>query len=525
MSSRWSKVLRQGQTQTIPAKGAIRMRRLIIAAASLAFSTLPGGAAGPDQQSLALNAKLQSFATALAQVTDQTTTNAALIAAAGLADIAHSAAFAGPRTSRDWVPHATQAIAGQRLNMRLALTMLSQAYGADGNFDVMNAQPTPDRDALVIRSGDLTLADLRGLLRGTQLQPVSASGPLVLQVPLVIWAGATLRLGRDEELRLSRPDGAFVVNFGHLDVQGGTISSVGDPVTASPHFVPFVTTADGGSVQMQQGHVSGLGFGSTLKFSGFSIMEGSLHQAIEASWVENSQFDNLTSVSISAANDVMMRGNRFRDMRGPALVVSRSLHAAILANVFSGTMPTNAIIAEDGASNATIAGNIVIGGSRTGIVVRNSSTGATVSDNIVWRRDGGGITLSNSDCGVISANLVLDNSQKGIEVRSTQEVAVRDNLVLSNHSAGVWVSAQTDAAQTTLQGNVLAENGAGVAGAVGGQILMDGNSFANQFPQFLSGDLALLSGEIARDLTGQHRFVLMAAGTKAQAPKASACAD
>jgi mannuronan 5-epimerase len=475
-----------------------------------------------NQPSLASAALLKSLALSLNE--GPTATAIDMITSAGLAENVHLADH-GAKAPPAWAIRPTGMPEAQAMNLRLALTMLTQAYGADDVSDVLDAQPSPNRSALVVRKGTATLADLRRLLRETRLQQVTETGPLTLTVPLVIWSGAAVHLEKGEVLHLSRPDGAFLMNFGLLQLDDVEIAGVGDTNVESPVYVPFVTTADGGVVQASGARFAGLGFGRTQKFSGVAIMQGTIRSPRQASWIEDSTFDSVMTVSISMARDVMLRGNHFSNMRGAALKVSRSIGARILLNIFSGRMRTNAIVVEDGSTDAVVAGNVVLGGKRSGIVVRADSTGATVAHNIVWHRIGGGIALISSDCGVVAGNMVIGNGQKGIEVRSSRDAAVTGNAILDNHSAGLWVSAQDVAAITFVRGNLLAENGAGVSAAGGAAILMEGNDFSRQFQQFLSGDLATQTTHMALDMRGKEAIVLTAGGPLVPTKLVAACDD
>jgi poly(beta-D-mannuronate) C5 epimerase len=414
------------------------------------------------------------------------------------------------------------------MNMRLALTMLSQTYGVEDNYRVMNAQTEPNGDALVLRDGRADLARLRLLLSEAGLPHDGAGQRLRLRVPLVIWDGALLDLGPGDVLELSRPDGAFVMNFGHLRMQGGTIAAEGDPNAISRSFRPFVTTADSGTLAVRGATFTGLGFGETLKFTGFSVMRSLLRAPDAPAWIEGSLFQDLLTLAVSSDNGALISGNQFRDMRGAALVLERTRDAAVLSNLFSGAMPTNAIRLQDGSVFGLIAGNVVLGGERSGIFVRDGSHHAVIASNVVWHRDGGGISLAQSDCGRISGNLVLDNDQKGIEVRRSKDVAVTDNTILSNHSAGIWVSEQGNGSQTLLMGNLLAFNGAGLAAAGGERLVMQDNDFSGQYLQFLGGDIAAQTPHVARNMRGEVPMVLTAAGrfdAEADAAAATACAE
>ena len=506
-------------------------RWLISAIAFLTFGALPIGAMSegvatelsgdvPDQVALDLIAQLEQLKTLLTTPAMDLQPNAALIQSAALSDIVRSTNFS--TTSEGPRPATARPVELTRFNMRLALTPLAQAFGADDNSVVIAAQTTPDGTALVIKSGDASFADLRAAIGAT------APGALTLTQPLIIMDGASLTLNATEVVTLSRPDGAFMVNFGHLEMRGGTIAVTGDANPLSRVFNPFVTTVGAGTLNIQSGHFIGLGFGDTLKFSGFSVMRSVLQIPDRASRIENAEFTGIISVSISGDTDLLLRGNRFHDMRGPSLILSRTKDARVLSNLFYGVMPTNAIRLESGSSKGLIAGNIVLGGERAGIVVRSDSPDATVSHNIVWNRDGGGIVLVTADCARVYENLLIGNQQKGIEVRDSLSTILRQNTIFSNESAGIWVSDQPDGAKTEITDNTVSFNGAGLAGANTALLLMDGNDFSNQYQQFLSGDLALLTPDVARDMRGVAPFVLASGGPYAaqiQTPEAATLND
>ena len=500
-------------------RGLLRgLRRwLATAAAVLAFSAAH---ASPDVQAQDLTTRLMALQTTLKDPASASLSGTALIATTGLKPLLATPIATGIRPLGAQPNYAP--LASDLLNMRLGLTMISQAYGADDNIWVIAAQPAPDGNALVIRSGNATLSDLGHMLTANHLQSVGP-GPLTLKVPLIIWQGAGLRLGPGEVLHLSRADGAFIVNFGTLDLQGATIDSTGVAPAASPNFVPFVTTADNGTFTLKAAHLAGLGFGNTMKYAGFSVMGNVLRTVQRPSRVDDSSFDNLMTVAISAAHNVTLQGNHFHNMRGPGLVISRSRDAHVLANLFSGSMVTNAIRLESGSTHGQIAGNVVLSGDRAGIVVRDRATDAQVTGNLIWHRKGSGITLAKTDCSTISGNIIVDNAQKGIEVRFAQGVQVTQNTLLNNHNAGVWISAQAPGAATYLTQNLLVANGSGLAAANGADIHLDGNDFTRQFPQFLSGDLTPQSQEIAQNLKGATPFILSAAGRRDADAAASPC--
>jgi poly(beta-D-mannuronate) C5 epimerase len=453
----------------------------------------------PNQDSLDLQARLSTLEQFARDPSRDLISVPALIDAAGLGPRI-SAVSTGAAALVDRPPSAHTPTIGQ-MQVRLALTPLVQAYGAIGNTAVLVAQTDPALLATVIESGDVSIAALRDHLG-------AGPGPLRLTRPLVIMAGAALVLGQGETLELSRADGAFIINFGHLQLHGGTIAATSEESPSARSFRPFVTTVNTGTVDLRGATLRDLGFGSSPKFAGFSILRSVLQGPDRSSRIEGARFERLGSVAITGETGILIRANRFVDMQNAALTLQRTTGAQVLYNLFWGDMRTNAIRLEAGSEDGLIAGNVILGGDRAGIVVRGETRDAILAGNIVWDRDGGGIALSDADCSIVHDNLVIANDQKGIEVRASDSVRLHRNIVLSNHSAGLWVSAQDTTAHVLLSENRVAYNGAGLAGANTANILMAGNDFSRQYQQFLSGDLALLTPVVARDMHGSQPFIL-----------------
>lgn len=468
--------------------------------------------ASPDDPTFQLRANLQVLEQSLDDQATGTLFPAALIAQAGLQkyiELDTTTGFLPPAMPAEM---SAKPINAQPMDVRLGLTMLTQSFGAKENKAVLDAQGEPGRQVLTLLGGSATLADIRQLLQSTGLQFAQGQETLTLDVPLVIWSGAELHLLPGDTLLLNRASGAFVLNFGHVTVDRATIASTGDENPHNTQFRPFITTSGGGSIQLDQARILGLGFGHTSKFSGFSVVRNALLTPAFPTRISDSLFVDIIGIATSGTSDVVIQGNVFRDMRGSAIAMTQSRHARVLSNLFSGALPTNAIRIERGSIDAIVAGNVILGGTRAGIVVRHDSHQSQIMRNIVWRRDGGGITLAGSKCSRVVMNLVMDNGQKGIEVRNSQDSVVEANWIRSNHSAGVWISAQPADARTFLNHNVLSENGSGIASATGGDIILQGNDFTAQFPQFLSGDLARQSRHIAQNIFDPEPFLMTATG-------------
>lgn len=498
------------------------MRRLLAAVACVILCGAPVQAR-QDAQSDVIRALLRPLQARL-EVEDGFSAQA-LIQQAGLA-----AYVTPPKEAMTFVqpvvaPLNTAPPTGQRLDLRLVLTMIAQSYGSEDTYGVMAAQGGAEKKALVLQSGRATLADIARLLAEAGLQQAAVGAGLRLDVPLIIWSGATLEMGPGDTLTLNRETGAFVANFGHLNMDGAEIAGTGGPNPVSASYQPFVITADGGTVRVHGSRIANMGFGPTLTFAGFSVMRGVLHSADRQNVISGTRIENLVSLTTNGAADIVIEGNRFRDMRGASLIVHRTLAATVRGNIFTGKMPTNAIRLIEGSAGGVVQGNVILGGKHAGILVGNGSTGARIANNIIWKRDGTGISMLRTDCSTVSGNYVVDNRQKGIEVRVSLDTKVQRNTVLSNHNAGIWVAGQPSGAQTWLDSNVLAANDAGIAGAIGESIHLAGNDFSNQFPQFLSGDLTAQFRAVAVDLHGKGPIELTAANSVKHQPISADCSE
>lgn len=397
---------------------------------------------------------------------------------------------------------------------RYALAAMSQIYGGSGNKLVLEAGRPGNHEAIEITSGDLTLSDLRDRLTARHLGRDPDTGASVLRVPLVIGRNAKLRLADGDKLYLSQSDGAFLVNFGRLEVVGGEISADHDHDLEAQEFSPFVVSVGSGTVRLSDATFRRLGFGYTAKFAGFSILSHPTMAPTDRNLIERSRFEDIVTVALVGIRHAEINGNRFFEMRRNPLLIAQSPDSLIQANLFSGDSPTNAVRVANGSSNSIVRRNVVLEGSRAGLLVTAGSDNVEISHNLIWRRNGGGVKLNNVRCGLVEENLILDDKQKGVEIRSSESSVVQDNRIIGNANAGVWVSANEPQNLTYVVGNLIRENGSGLSGASGGRIAMQKNDLRNQFPRFLDGDITWQFREIIDDLRGERPIILDSGGAR-----------
>lgn len=384
-------------------------------------------------------------------------------------------------------------------NFRLMLATLAQSHTGVNNLSVITAQGDRGPTAVSIRSGTVSLADVQAFSARAGFAPM-IDGTLV--APVVLWPEATLVLRPGERLSLARDAGAFLLSMGRIEIEGAVIEAVGPENPHEESFAPFITVLGGGSLIMERATVRGLGFGRTNKFAGVTVAGNPLMQAEQEVVIRDTLFDDVKVVSISGAADAQITGNTFQNARSNALNISGALRTQVRENLFRGLSPTNAIRVELGSDHTRIAENIFLAGDRVAILINGASNHVEVEDNVIWQRNGAGIKFLNTRCGRATGNMLIDNQQKGIEVRKSDGIVVEDNLFAGNRSAGIWVSAQAEGAQTKVRDNTFVGNGAGLSAATGAEIWVAQNNFKRQLPKLLDGDIAQLATAVVRNLEG-----------------------
>ncbi|MEM9970530.1 MAG: right-handed parallel beta-helix repeat-containing protein, partial [Pseudomonadota bacterium] len=406
----------------------------------------------------------------------------------------------GPKATLGWI------------DSRLALAPIHHVYGADGAGPIRSAMGDYGTEAVLITGGVATLKQLRDGLTNRQWRYDLAEDRHTLRVPLVVGEDATLRLTDGEYLALSRKDGAFILGLGKLEIVGARVHGTEEESPRHHRFRPFVTAL--GGAYIADAWFADLGYGFSVKYSGLSLISHPTFGQTERTVVRNSRFDRLVTLSVVGIASPEIEGNRFFSMARNALLVSRSANARVSGNLFSGPSPTNAVRVLHGSDGARLTGNVVLEGARAGLLVSDGSDDARMRGNLIWRRDGGGLKLSGVRCGVVERNLVLDDKQKGVEVRDSRDAVVRDNHIIGNRNAGVWLSAMAPDAVTVVEDNVIRENGSGLATAQGGEVALNGNDLTDQYPRFLDGELTHQFRALMGNLNGGTPLVMSALGTR-----------
>ncbi|MAQ84154.1 MAG: hypothetical protein CMH12_13085 [Maritimibacter sp.] len=389
------------------------------------------------------------------------------------------------------------------IDVRVTLLQMSQSAGANGQLMVLRAQHGDTPKAIAVQKGTIALSDLM-----KTPEVIDASGPDGLTLPLVIWPGARLIVGKGETLKLSRADGSFLANFGALVVNGGAIEGAGAEHADVPEFAPFVITAGTGHMVLRNARLQNLGFNVSPAFGGVTQFTGGLYPAEDRTLVTGSVLRDVLSLTLKGATAPVVTGNLFHAMRGEAVELRATKDAVISGNLFLDGADGNAIRVTNASTGTVIADNRIFRAGGGAIRVDDASHSARITGNIVWRADGVGITVEASDCAVLAGNVALENRMKGISLRAVRAGVVRDNRILANGSAGLFVADQPGETPTVVDANLFVGNRAGLDSASGGKLDLRGNDLTDQFPRFFDGDLNGLTSEIVGNLRGETDMLL-----------------
>jgi len=399
-----------------------------------------------------------------------------------------------------------------QVDLRVALLKFARDGDADTRLNVLAAQKPRGLTAISLTRGRVKLPEL--LKEARQAFPGSV-GERGLNTPLIVEQGATLVLDQGDVLTLNRESGAFLVNFGRLEISGGGIVGAGFPNAAAPAFAPFVVTAGFGVMKAHDAYFANLGFGADLAFAGLSVLVNSFYQNEVRSALTGSVLRNVGSTVFVGGTGIDILGNRFLESRRTALLLRATIAARIHGNTFLDGAAGDAIRIAPHSYGTDIHDNEIFNPRESGIALLPGSADTTIRDVSVWHPRHHGIRAEHSDCLTIEGARILGARQEGVSLRASRGTVLSGSTIIASKRAGMLVADLPDEAVTQISRNRFAMNRIGVETAAPGQLDLRGNNFLDQFPRFLAGDVQFMTPDLLRDLTGKARIVLIGGGTTA----------
>ncbi|SNT42905.1 right-handed parallel beta-helix repeat-containing protein [Tropicimonas sediminicola] len=414
------------------------------------------------------------------------------------------------------LPVAAVAEGGRLVEMdfRLVMAAMAQRVGGNGQFALYQAQGRQEPRALVVVGGRLELDALGPKNPALQsgLLVSEAGGGILARTPLVVWEGAELALGPGTELHLSRSEGAFLASFGRLTLDGARVAGRGEAPAGNAEFRPFVLVAGTGVLTARDSRFEALGFDLAPAYAGVAVINRGIFPAVGCTEIRDTRLEAVGSLLLEDTEGATLAGNRIEAAQGAGIWLRRTRDLRLVGNRVV-TPSGHGIRLSAGAARVQLLDNEITDAGEAGIFADTGSGAVLIRGNRIEGAAGDAISIKRSDCVSIRDNVALRAGGSGIRLRRSTAVEIRDNHLSRNAGAGVLVEDQPQRAETRLEGNRLAGNSRGLAGANAGAMRLLGNDFTDQFPRLLDGDLVYLARDLLGDLHGRNLLLLAPHGT------------
>ena len=289
----------------------------------------------------------------------------------------------------------------------------------------------------------------------------TAPGEWLLGANLQVLGGASLEMTAPAVrwLMLSSGPAGFVslkVLGGGLHVEGSCITSwdsgQGRVDTEYADGRSFLLARDGAELTIDRSEVRYLGHGDVESY-GLSWRTEGTRGRITGSVVSHLYYGLYTYEVGSLA----VQDNEFHDNVLYGIDPHTGSHDLLIErNVVHDNGKHGIILAED-CTDSVIRQNVVYNNEHHGIVLYLRSDRNVIEGNEVFGNVAQGINVNESSGNTVRANIVYDNQESGIGIAQTaQDNLVEQNHVRNNQQDGVRLV--SEAARTTLRGNVIGEN-------------------------------------------------------------------
>lgn len=409
---------------------------------------------------------------------------------------------------------------------QIALTQLSISEGTNNQLRVQQAQHG-SKAGIFISAGVISLQDLATAAQAQGIAGIAmADGVVTLSRPLVIWQGATLLIHPGDVLQMQAAEGAFLLNFGQLDLRGATLRSNVAADAPESQYRPFVLTSGSGQVYAEANQFQALGMADLGPFAGFVISTQGLFASTTPSVLRGNQFTDMGGVALIGTKGAQATQNAFLASRGGALTLAQVGQGAALGNVIYQTKAGAGLRVTARSKDMLVAGNLVLGGQGNGIQVDGGSFGITLRGNAVLDNAQTGLAAKTASCLSVQDNVIAANGAVGLRLTKTGYVQVTGNALVNNAGSAIAVGAQLTKARLDLSGNLLAQNQIGLTGAALQLVTLRDNDLSAQLPRIFDGEFAQHQAAYLTAGRTDHAAIFQISSAAAQdADFASICAQ
>ena len=373
---------------------------------------------------------------------------------------------------------------------QIALTQLSISEGTNNQLRVQQAQHN-SKAGIFISAGVISLQDLATAAQAQGIAGIAmADGVVTLSRPLVIWQGATLLIHPGDVLQMQAAEGAFLLNFGKLDLRGATLRSDVAADVPETQYRPFVLTSGSGQVYAEANQFQALGMAELGPFAGFVISTQGLFASTTPSVLRGNRFEDIGGVALIGTKAAQVTQNAFLASRGGALILAQVGAGAVLGNTIYATKAGAGLRVTARSKDTLIAGNLVLGGQGNGVQVDGGSFGITLRGNAVLDNAQSGLAAKTASCLSVKDNVIAANGAVGLRLTKTGYVQVAGNALVGNAGSAIAVGAQLTKARMELNSNLMAQNQIGLTGAALHLVTLRDNDLSAQLPRIFDGEFA-----------------------------------
>ncbi|MDB5665878.1 right-handed parallel beta-helix repeat-containing protein, partial [Cypionkella sp.] len=361
------------------------------------------------------------------------------------------------------------------------------------------------KDGIFLSAGVITLQDLAAIAQQQGIAGITLNdGVVTLTKPLVIWLGAALVIRPGDVLEMHAADGAFLLNFGQLDLRGATLRSDVAVTAPESQYRPFVLTSGSGQVYAESNQFYGLGMAGMGPFAGFVVSTQGLFASTTVSMLHANRFEDLGGVAMIGTKGAQITQNAFLASRGSALTLSQLVEGAALGNTIYATKAGPGLRVTARSQDMLIAGNLVLSGQGNGVQLDGGITGITLRGNAVLDNAETGLAAKSAECLSVQSNVIAANGAAGLRLSKTGYAQIIGNAVVANEGSAIAVGGQLSKARLDLSGNLMAQNQIGLSGAQLTRVTMRGNDLTAQLPRLFDGEFA------------QHQAAFLTSGQNGQ---------
>ncbi|MEJ2755532.1 MAG: right-handed parallel beta-helix repeat-containing protein, partial [Gammaproteobacteria bacterium] len=307
--------------------------------------------------------------------------------------------------------------------------------------------------AIFIRSGHVTPADVARLLNQPRYFEEVEPRIFIARLPVVVEQGATLLIDGQEtkEMRFSQQRGAFLVVDGRFFVFDASVVAWNEATQSqalfehAKQFRPFYVAWGGSETYfvnasfLSFGYQNSKSYGFTFSQYGADVPQAQ-HRPSPKAWIINSHFsDNYFGFYCYESEGLVVLGNTYQDNIVYGIDPhDRSRHLVLANNHVFGTRKKHGIIVSREVNDSWIFGNNSHNNALSGMVLDRASERNVLADNVVHHNGSDGITVYESSNNVMWENTVHSNGKHGIRARNSTGIKLYHNDVVSNGGYGIY---------------------------------------------------------------------------------------